>query len=271
MISSDFRTEARRRLDGKWGSAVCIVLASFLISFVIGFIEGIFPEDSFISMVLSIAVVVIELPLQFGLIYAFFKLFYGENVKSFDFWNLGFANFARSWKISFSILGKVIVPFILMIVAYFILAFEIAMTAASSITYVYGGSSSFSGFGVSMLVLGVVLVFVAAIWLTAKSYYYQLSYMVACDNPDMLPKDCVLRSQELMTGRRGKLFYLQFSFIGWAILAVFTFGIGFLWLIPYIQIATVAFYDAFAHSGGIEAEVVADKGEGSSDDVGPIQ
>ena len=34
MISSDFRTDARRKLDGKWGKAVCIVLASLLISIV---------------------------------------------------------------------------------------------------------------------------------------------------------------------------------------------------------------------------------------------
>lgn len=271
MISSDFRTEARKRLDGKWGTAVCIVLASFLISFAIGFIQGLFPEDSFISMIISIAVVVIELPLQFGLIYAFFKLFYGENVKAFDFLKLGFGNFAKSWKISFSILGKVIVPVILMIVAYFIMAFGIAMTAASSIAYAYGVSSSSSGFALLMMFLGIILVFVSAIWLAVKSYYYQLSYIVACDNPDMLPKDCVLRSQELMTGRRGKLFCLQFSFIGWAILATFTLGIGYLWLVPYIQFAIVAFYDAFAHNGSIEAEVVADKSENSSEDAGPIQ
>ena len=60
MISSDFRTEARKRLDGKWGTAVCIVLASFLISFAIGFIQGLFPEDSFISMIISIAVVLLS-------------------------------------------------------------------------------------------------------------------------------------------------------------------------------------------------------------------
>ena len=184
---------------------------------------------------------------------------------------LGFGNFAKSWKISFSILGKVIVPVILMIVAYFIMAFGIAMTAASSIAYAYGVSSSSSGFALLMMFLGIILVFVSAIWLAVKSYYYQLSYIVACDNPDMLPKDCVLRSQELMTGRRGKLFCLQFSFIGWAILATFTLGIGYLWLVPYIQFAIVAFYDAFAHNGSIEAEVVADKSENSSEDAGPIQ
>lgn len=66
--------------------------------------------------------------------------------------------------------------------------------------------------------------------------------LVAIDNPDMSSKDAVLKSQELMTGNRGKLFCLQLSFIGWSILASFTLGIGLLWLLPYMQFAIIAFY-----------------------------
>ncbi len=55
MISSDFRTDARRKLDGKWGKAVCIVLASLLISIAINAIQSIFPDDSLISSVAWLA------------------------------------------------------------------------------------------------------------------------------------------------------------------------------------------------------------------------
>lgn len=271
MISSDFRTEARKRLSGKWGTAVCIVLAFCLISFATGFIQGVFEGNSFISMVISITAIVIEMPLQFGLIYAFFKLFYGENVKAFDFLKLGFGNFARSWKISFNILGKVIIPVILILVSSFIMYYGIVISAAYAVASVFGGSAYDSSFGALLIVLGFILLIVSGIWFTVKSYYYQLSYIVACDNPDMLPKDCVLKSQELMTNRRAKLFCLQFSFIGWAILAVLTLGIGYLWLLPYIQVATIAFYDAFAHKNSAETEVVADNSYNSSKDVGSIQ
>ena len=75
MISSDFRTDARRKLDGKWGKAVCIVLASLLISIAINAIQSIFPDDSLISSVASLAAAIIEVPIQFGLIFAFLKLF----------------------------------------------------------------------------------------------------------------------------------------------------------------------------------------------------
>ena len=59
----------------------------------------------------------------------------------------------------------------------------------------------------------------------------------------MPSKEVVERSAELMRGNRSSLFMLQFSFIGWAILAVLTFGIGLLWLLPYMQVATVVFYE----------------------------
>lgn len=269
MISSDFRIEARRKLDGKWGKAVLIVLADLLISFILGSIRGGI-KNSTMYNVFSIVYFIIEVPLQFGLFYAFFKLYRGENVGAFDYLKLAFKNFGRSWVINFYMILKLIAPILLIIVSTVIMAFGMAASASDSIFLASGVTSSYSGFGTFLMFLGVISLIASMVWCVVKSYYYQLAYMVAFDNPNMLPKDCVLRSQELMTDRRGKLFCLQFSFIGWAILAVLTFGIGYLWLIPYIQFAIVAFYDAFAHNGGIEAEVVADKSDDLNDD-GPIQ
>jgi len=45
-----------------------------------------------------------------------------------------------------------------------------------------------------------------------------------------------------MSGNRWRLFCLHVSFIGWAILCAFTLGIGNLWLNPYKNAATAAFY-----------------------------
>jgi uncharacterized membrane protein len=45
-----------------------------------------------------------------------------------------------------------------------------------------------------------------------------------------------------MVGHKGEYFLLQLSFIGWALVATLTFGIGFLWLAPYIQATNAAYY-----------------------------
>ena len=62
------------------------------------------------------------------------------------------------------------------------------------------------------------------------------------DNPSMSGKEAVEKSAELMKGNVGALLCLDLSFIGWAILAIATLGIGFLWLIPYIQVSEINFY-----------------------------
>lgn len=46
-----------------------------------------------------------------------------------------------------------------------------------------------------------------------------------------------------MDGHKWQLFCLHLSFIGWWLLCILTLGIGTLWLAPYIQNSTAAFYE----------------------------
>lgn len=256
MISSDFRIEARRRLSGKWGKAACITLAYLFVFFVLGIIEGLFPESA--KWFFSIVSTVIEVPLSFGIIIAFMKLYNGEEVKAFDFFTAGFSNFAQAWKISLQILVKMIVPVILIIVSYVLIGFGSVGTYTASMI---ASNEAIKSFG-SIAILGFILLVVSMIWSVTKSYYYQLSYFIAVDNPDLTAKEAVEKSQELMAGRRGKLFVLQLTFIGWAILAIIPLCIGYLWLAPYIQLATIAFYKfAIGDNSGIKAEVVTENND----------
>lgn len=254
MISSDFRTEARRKLAGKWGKTALIILAYFAVFFVINFVEGLF----------SIINAVIEIPLGFGLIITLFKVYNDEEVKSFDFLELGFSNFKKSWGITLQTVFKMIVPIILVVVSYIIL---IVGTAGAVTSTMFSSSSASAGFTL-LTVVGFILLIASMIWAITKSFYYQLAYLVAVENPDMSAKDAVLKSEELMQGNRAKLFYLQLSFIGWAILSAFTFGIGILWLAPYMQFAVITFYKYV--SGNIQ-KVEATVEEPSKDDDEPIK
>lgn len=49
-------------------------------------------------------------------------------------------------------------------------------------------------------------------------------------------------SAKIIKGNKWKYFVLQLSFIGWAILSIITFGIWFLWLIPYVTLTSTNFY-----------------------------
>ena len=49
-------------------------------------------------------------------------------------------------------------------------------------------------------------------------------------------------SKIITNGHKGDLFVMYLSFIGWEILATLTFGIGYLWLVPYINMSLVNAY-----------------------------
>jgi uncharacterized membrane protein len=62
------------------------------------------------------------------------------------------------------------------------------------------------------------------------------------DDENISASDALKKSKEMMDGNKMKLFLLSLSFIGWALLSIFTLFIGLLWLIPYIQITMAKFY-----------------------------
>ncbi len=72
---------------------------------------------------------------------------------------------------------------------------------------------------------------------------YSMSFYVLCEDPDSGAMNALNRSKELMKGNKMQLFLLGLSFLGWALCCIFTFGIGFLWLIPYMTLSMVTFYE----------------------------
>ena len=76
-----------------------------------------------------------------------------------------------------------------------------------------------------------------------KAFSYALTPYIIMDESELTARQAITRSCEIMQGRRWKLFCLYLSFIGWGILSILTFGIGFLWLAPYMNASIAAFYE----------------------------
>ena len=74
------------------------------------------------------------------------------------------------------------------------------------------------------------------------SYGLEMSEFIMAEEKNCRAVDALKQSWNLMSGNRWRLFCLGLSFIGWAILATFTLGIGSLWLVPYEQTAYASFY-----------------------------
>ncbi len=74
------------------------------------------------------------------------------------------------------------------------------------------------------------------------AFRYSMAFYIMDDNPNIGIMEAIERSKEMMNGNKGRLFCLEISFIGWALLSILTCGIGFFALLPYVQAAVAAFY-----------------------------
>ena len=75
------------------------------------------------------------------------------------------------------------------------------------------------------------------------AYSYSLTFYLLIDEPELSAEAAIQKSIKIMEGNKWKLFLLHLRFFGWFMLCVLTLGIGLLWLIPYVQISFVHFYE----------------------------
>ena len=75
-----------------------------------------------------------------------------------------------------------------------------------------------------------------------KSYEYAIIPYILADDSEISTKDAFKKAKQMMTGNKWRLFKLNFSFFGWFLLCVLTFGLGTLFLMPYLNAANAEFY-----------------------------
>lgn len=100
-------------------------------------------------------------------------------------------------------------------------------------------SSLFGFIGIILLIIGIVFAIIIEL-------QYSLIFYLLVDFPNQKVTDLFKRSKYLMNGNKGRAFYLFLSFIGWILLGICSFGIGFLWIYPYmIQTQTYLYLDIY--------------------------
>ena len=227
--ASQFRQLARNKLAGKWG-------ISILVSLVAAVLTGL----------------TLSLNIDFSSINDLFNKVFGKP----DAINAFLAQLGVNMRaLSFTL--RAMRPFIFMLsVARFLLSGAIMLGLCSYYTGLIRGQevdlntlfSKFRLFGkglllylyTSLLIFAWSLLFVVPG--SVAAYRYSLAFYLLTDNPDMGVAECVRESKRLMLGHKGRLFCLNLSFIGWGILCALSFGIGYLWLKPYMGAASAAFY-----------------------------
>jgi len=88
---------------------------------------------------------------------------------------------------------------------------------------------------------------------------YSMTFYIIADDETMDAMEAIDKSKAMMDGYKWKYFCLALRFLGWALLCVLTLGIGFFWLMPYMQVTNAKFYeDVKANYISQQAEPVAE-------------
>jgi uncharacterized membrane protein len=76
------------------------------------------------------------------------------------------------------------------------------------------------------------------------TFRYAMAFFIIADDEDCGALEAISRSKQMMKGNKWKFFCLHWRFFWWWLLATFfTGGIGYLWLVPYMQTSFAAFYE----------------------------
>lgn len=87
--------------------------------------------------------------------------------------------------------------------------------------------------------LVTVAQYILMIWIMTS---FSQSFNILLEDPEKKAVQCMRESYEMMNGNRIRLFLLQLSFIGWYLLIYLSFGIGVVWVLPYVGCTCAHFY-----------------------------
>lgn len=219
MFSKDFKKLSLNQLRGKWGSVIIAFLIAMLVIMAM-------------SAVLQFPATVITL----------------IQSHSSGVFALITAVFSAVIILILSIIGLILSGCIMYGISNYMLRF--VRNGETNISYIFSGFS----YGINVIKRSFVLYLLIEIFTflwsllfvipgIVASLSYSQAFFILVDDDNISASEALRLSKRMMKGYKGKLFCLLLSFIGWILLCCLTFGIGFIFLMPYLQTAYANFYE----------------------------
>ena len=95
---------------------------------------------------------------------------------------------------------------------------------------------------VKALPTAVALILLWTIPASFLNLMYSMAMFLYVDHPARSAVDLMRGSREFMQGKKMQLFKLILSFAGYFLLGLLTLGIGYLWIVPYVNMSEAIFY-----------------------------
>lgn len=235
--TSKVKAKARKSLSGKYATPVVAVLF-YLILQIMCFATAILIKEPPMAMFLSL---IITSLFYMGLLQIMIKIARNKKTSFNEIFQRTDAFFRCA---------AITIVFLAINVIFALLEYTAVNSLFVFITYQTDLNIALSSF---MIVVGLVLsVAIAVFWITLVLCLSQ-SYLILYDHEDMPLGDIFRLSMDMMDGHKIDYILLCLTFIGWFILGVFTLGIIWLWIIPYMNVSMVNFYDKIKKDVKIEA------------------
>lgn len=225
--SSELKAIAKEHLFGKYSTAIGALIIVFMIVSFVSFFSTIFINTTTIvgivlNFLVSFVISVLTGLFTSGERYFYLKISCGRPVTISDVF-YGFKLFPNK---------AVLIQLYLSICLY------IAMLPMTITSYMVTRSPKNSLlmllYSLSMILYGVVTIIISLV--------YSQAMFLLHDFPNYSAKELLAMSRKLMNGSKGRLFYLNVSFLPLLLLGILSCGIAYLWLVPYMNATRTEFF-----------------------------
>lgn len=227
---SELKALARKSLDGYYALlAGALVLISFLSGIGGALSVMLFQENSMFNLVMSqifsLIISVVMSVFSAGVYYMFLNVSRGKKTSMQDVTYLFYHHPDRI----------IVVSLIVTVVQYLLMLPSMIMNYRMDVS-----ANLLEVLQQSLLVSLVMFVGIVVAQLVTMPIAF--GYYLLIDDVEMNATDALKKSMQMMKGNYGRYIYMQLSFLGLMILGVLTLYVGFIWIMPYMQMTEIEFY-----------------------------
>ena len=218
----EMKTEARQALKGNFWK---VALVGFLLVLIPSILSEIATVNE--SSILSFIIIIVSLLTTATLDFICQTWYRQRNEAHFDHLWAQIANHFKNYWVGSLLIGLLIMVWIAL------------WTIPAMLLVVLGLMTA----NVVIIFIAIILASCLVLW---KGLQYSQAFFLYRDAVDQKQtfsyNQFITQSKQLMKGHCWEFFVLQVSFILWFLLCIVTFGIGFVWVTPYISCTRAAFY-----------------------------
>ena len=227
---SELKALARKSLDGYYALlAGALVLISFLSGIGGALSVMLFQGNSMFNLVMSqifsLIISVVMSVFSAGVYYMFLNVSRGKKTSMQDVTYLFYHHPDRI----------IVVSLIVTVVQYLLMLPSMIMNYRMDVS-----ANLLEVLQQSLLVSLVMFVGIVVAQLVTMPIAF--GYYLLIDDVEMNATDALKKSMQMMKGNYGRYIYMQLSFLGLMILGVLTLYVGFIWIMPYMQMIEIEFY-----------------------------